>query len=142
LSSIYTFYLQVNWPTAELIPRESSAMGSAEAAWAPFVTDMLIGRGNILHALICNKIDGTVYASSPNFTLKTYHANIEQEDGNEVSQEVDEAKNIAMLMKGGASRPAQGLRLNGEEKKYQIIKSGVDDTTGTNIVFGKKVSRL
>lgn len=137
------YLANANWPTAELVARDSAgaAVSTAEGSWAPFINDMLIGRGNISDALICHKDDGTLYASSPNFTLQTYHMNIEQEDGNEVSEQVDEAKNLVMLMKG-SQRPSQGLRLNHAEKKYQIIKSGIDETTGTYIVFGKKVCKM
>lgn len=131
------YLAQANWPTAELVPRDSGRIGGG-SDWQPFITEMLIGRGNLSDALICNKDDGTVYASSPGFTLQTYHMNIEQEDGTETSEQVDEAKNIVIMMRG-SQRPSQGLRLNHAEKKYQIIKSGTDETTGTFIVFGKKV---
>lgn len=132
------YLAHTTWPTAELIARDASGSINGGSDWQPFINEMLLGRGNILDALICNKDDGTVYASSPGFTLQSYHMNIEQEDGTETSERVDEAKNLVMLMKGGA-RPSQGLRLNHMDKKFQIIKSGTDETTDTFIVFGKKV---
>jgi len=130
------YLLQISWPSGT---EDASAAGTSIAAssWQPYVETMLVGKGDIENAIICSSTDGTVWASTPDFTLKTYEAEIPQEDGTDVTETVDEAKNLVQLMKGGP-KPSQGLRLNGE-RKMQILRAFEDDEAGCYVVYGKKM---
>eukprot|EP01041_Mallomonas_annulata_P007153 gene7153-14567_t len=125
------------WPTSELSLSDSGSSGpSGAATWMPYIQTMLVAKGHIQHALICSKTDGTLFAATPGFELKTYETEIPQEDGTDKMETVNEAANLAMLMKGGA-KPAQGLRINGE-KKYQILRAFEEEDVGF-VVYGKKM---
>lgn len=134
LTEVAKHLLQSTWPTTAT-SISSSGGPSGAATWQPYIDTMLVGKGHIAQALICSKVDGTIYASTSGFELKTYEAEIPQEDGTDVMEQVNEAANLVMLMKGGA-KPAQGLRLN-KEKKYQILRAFEEDDVGF-VVYGKK----
>lgn len=130
------YLLQITWPEGSQEEGASSG-GMSASAWQPFIETMLLGKGDVERAIICSSTDGTVWASTPDFTLKTYEAEIAQEDGTDLVETVDEAKNIVQLMKGGP-KPAHGLRLN-QEKKMQILRAFEDDDAGCYMVYGKKM---
>eukprot|EP01036_Dinobryon_divergens_P023218 gene23218-31543_t len=107
---------------------------AGEVNWQSFVDLTLVGKGNVLDACIISSADGKVLASTAGFTVKTYQAEIPQEDGTDKTETVDENKNLAQLLAG--SKPAQGMRIN--QVKYQIIRSVVDEASNCFSVHGKK----
>lgn len=113
------------WP---IKPEEDST------TWQSYIDKYLLEKGNILQALICSNIDTTLLASTDNFKLLTYSAEIPQEDGSEKTETVNEGANLIQLMKG--SKPSQGLRIN--NIKYQIVRTFTDESTGCYVVYGKK----
>lgn len=136
LSEVAKHLLQASWPTSEVPLNDSGGGASGAASWEPYIKEMLLAKGNIAQALICSKTDGTLFASTPGFQLKTYQAEIAQEDGTDVMETVNEAANIVTLMKGGP-KPPQGLRIN-QEKKYQILRAFEEEEVGF-VVYGKKM---
>jgi hypothetical protein len=105
------------------------------ATWQQQI-DFIKGRGNIDNVMIVSSEDGSLYGSSDpeRFFLQEYAASITQEDGNEISQTVNEALNLAKYMKG---QPVggQGLRICG--RKQQVTRNFVDDTHGVKVIYGK-----
>ena len=80
------------WPT------DASQLGGNAATWKPYIDNMLIGKGNIEHAVILSKEDGTVDStSSAEFKLCTYEADIAQEDGTDIRETVDETANLIQV---------------------------------------------
>lgn len=63
------YLLQITWPTGveEAAPEGSAAMSTS--SWQPYVETMLVGKGDIDNCLICSNTDGTVWASTPDFTV-------------------------------------------------------------------------
>jgi major membrane immunogen (membrane-anchored lipoprotein) len=55
---------------------------------------MMIGKGNMLDAMIIEVADGKILASTQNFTLQKYETEIPQEDGTDKMEMVDELANI------------------------------------------------
>ncbi len=110
-------------------------MATQSAYWKEYV-DYIKDRGNIEEILIISSEDGALYASSDpdNFYLRTYPATIMQEDGTEKEETVNEATNIVTFMKGKSC--PQGLRIN-QQKKMQITRNFVDDTTGLQMIYAK-----
>jgi len=126
----------VNKTTGEIVSAESSS----SKTWQPFVDTMLIAKGNVTEALICAKSDGKMWASSnaETFSLKTYEAEVTQEDGSDKLTLIEEAKNLTSLMNSSpGTRPgALGLRINGV--KYQFLKGFEEENAGCYTVYGKK----
>jgi hypothetical protein len=60
------YLLQISWPTGTEDPSAGGG-GIAAATWQPYIETMLVGKGDIDHALICSKADGTIWASTPDF---------------------------------------------------------------------------
>jgi hypothetical protein len=110
-------------------------MSEQSAYWKEYI-DYIKGRGNIEQILIISSEDGALYGSSDpdNFFLRSYPAIIMQEDGTEKEETVNEALNIVTFMKGKSV--AQGLRIN-QQKKMQITRNFVDDTTGLQMIYAK-----
>lgn len=135
VSDVAKYLQQATWPTSP-VSLGGAPPVSAASTWEPYIETMLLAKGHISAALICSKTDGTIYAATPNFQLKTYDTEIPQEDGSDVVETVNEAANLVKLMEGGA-KPAQGLRLN-QEKKYTILRAYTEDEVGY-IVIGKKM---
>lgn len=134
VASLMARYLNKSvWPS----PGSRQVISETESAvtWQPYIDAMLIGKGNVADALICSKADCAIWVSTANFTFKIYEAEIPQEDGSDIMETVDEAKNILKLMTG--AKPAQGLRIN--ETKYQILRQFDDTLSGCYTVFGKRV---
>ena len=120
------------WP--EGIEGSNDDSGDGTITWQPYIDTMLLGKGNISQALICSKVDCKIWASTPDFLLKIYEADIAQDDGSDKKETVNESKNLITLMNG--TKPSQGLRIN--SIKYQIIKS-FNDQEGSSCytVYGK-----
>lgn len=81
----------------------SAAVNNADT-WKPYVNDMLIGRGSIAQAMICSKEDLKVWASSSDFKLCVYEAEIPQEDGTDKKERVDEARNLLQVRENSIVR--------------------------------------
>jgi hypothetical protein len=123
-------------PVAKVIENFKCEIDMAHTAlWQEYV-EYIKGRGNIEEVMIVSSEDGALYASSDptNFYLRTYTATIMQEDGSEREETVNEAQNVVTFMKGKPC--AQGLRIN-QQKKMQITRNFVDDTTGLQMIYGK-----
>ena len=120
------------WPSPETKQLVSEADGAI--TWQPYIDAMLVGKGNVAEALICSKSDCSAWASTPNFSFETYESEIPQEDGSDVVETVDEAKNMLTLMSG--VKPSQGLRVH--KTKYQILRQFEDSLSGCYTVYGKK----
>lgn len=62
------YLLQISWPSGT---QEASggASGSAGSTWQPYIQTMLLAKGDIKDALICSASDGTIFASTPEFTV-------------------------------------------------------------------------
>lgn len=77
------------------------------------------------HGAIVGNQDGTLWASTPGFTLVKYNATIENEDGTTQKAEIDEFANLfdAFNNNGSTSRMG-GIRLNKE--KYFVISFDSD----------------
>lgn len=120
------YILKSTWG-AESNDSVGSAHNNADpATWQSYVDLMLVGKGNIADAMICNAdtVNPQVLASTLNFEFKTYEADIMQEDGTEKKEKVEEMKNLQDFAKTGV-KPSQGLRIN--QVKYQVIRANVDD---------------
>lgn len=65
------YLLQITWPTGveEAAPEGAGAMSAS--SWQPYVETMLVGKGDIENAIICSSTDGAVWASTPDFTVRT-----------------------------------------------------------------------
>lgn len=77
-------------------PLGSEASGG-DADWQPYITNMLMNKGTVAHALICSKDDGTIWASSDGFKLQEYEVEIPQEDGSDKLETVNETKNLVKV---------------------------------------------
>ena len=62
VSEVAKHLLSSTWPTAAVPLKNESSAASGAATWMPYIETMLIGKGNISHALICSKTDGTLWA--------------------------------------------------------------------------------
>ena len=122
------------WPEGLEGSIDNPISGDGTITWQPYIDTMLIGKGNVSQALICSKVDGKIWASTPDFALKIYEADIAQDDGTDKKETVNESKNLLTLMNG--TKPLQGLRIN--SIKYQILQS-FHDKEGSNCytVYGK-----
>ena len=122
------------WPEGLEGSNDDVISGDGTMTWQPYIDTMLVGKGNISQALICSKADGKIWASTKDFSFKTYEADITQDDGSDKKETVNEWKNLLILMNG--TKPSQGLRIN--HIKYQILQS-FNDTEGSNCytVYGK-----
>jgi hypothetical protein len=79
------------WPNR----KDGEPAGGAPApSWEVYVSTMMIGKGNMLDAMIIEVADGKILASTPNFTLQKYETEIPQEDGTDKMEMVDELANI------------------------------------------------
>jgi len=122
------------WPDG-MAEGEADGSSGGSKTWQPFIDSMLVGKGNISEALICNKADGKVWASTKGFALQSYEALVMQDDGSEVNMPIDEAKALVTLASSPVGfRPAGGMRINAV--KYQFLKSSEEDKCLT--VYGKK----
>lgn len=63
------YLLQITWPEGTQESGASSG-GMASSAWQPFIETMLLAKGDIERAIICSSTDGTVWASTPDFTVR------------------------------------------------------------------------
>lgn len=89
------YLVKSKWP-----PGQDGEIGSGNSlSWQPYIDTMLVGKGNATQALICSKDTGALWASTPGFSLKTYEAEIPQEDGSDAMETVDEAKNLVQVRK-------------------------------------------
>jgi hypothetical protein len=72
------------------------------------------------HAAIIGNTDGTVWASSPGFTLDTYTATLEKDDGKSYQASINEFENLldAFNNNGNTSRPG-GIRIH-KEKYFPV----------------------
>ena len=61
--------LQAAWPSSAVPVNDTGGGASGAASWEPYIKDMLLAKGNIAHALICSKTDGTMFANTPGFTV-------------------------------------------------------------------------
>ena len=68
LTELAKHLLHSAWPTAPVALPGTEAVSGA-SSWKPYIDNMLIGKGNIAHALICSKTDGKVWAASPGFDV-------------------------------------------------------------------------
>ncbi len=84
-------------------------------------------------ALIGNQ-DGTIWASTPGFTLKNTNVEVEKEDGSGTTTiALNEFNNLVDVFNNkGVSKAAGGIRINGE--KYFVVSYDEDK----NIVYLKK----
>lgn len=98
--------------------------------------DFIKNRGNLSNVMVVSADDGSLWASSDpdKFYLQEYTTMIMQEDGNEVSETVNEAANLVKYMKG---QPVggQGLRICG--RKQQVTRNFIDETHGIKVIYGK-----
>jgi hypothetical protein len=63
------YLLQISWPTGTEDPSGAGG-GMATSSWQPYIETMLVGKGDIEHALICSSSDGTVWATTPDFSVR------------------------------------------------------------------------
>lgn len=75
----------------------SSSSSSSAPTWQAYIDTMLVGKGNVAHAMIINSKTGKLLASTPDFQLKTYETEIAQEDGTDKVEMVDEYQNITKV---------------------------------------------
>ena len=76
VTELAKYLVNAKRPTAELVQRDTEKPPhSPEASWVPYIQDYLLGRGNVAQALICSKLDGSIYASTPNFTVSLFLTN-------------------------------------------------------------------
>ena len=108
----------------------------SSATWAQYI-DFLISKGNVDEAMVLDATDGSIWAASGDFGLRTYKTSIAQEDGTDIEETVDEAANILQFIAG--KKPLQGLRLN--NKKYQVIRNFKEDETGGLVTLYGKVAQ-
>lgn len=124
------------WPNG-LKEGDVDASSGGSKTWQPFIDTMLIGKGNVAQAMICNRIDGKLWASTKDFALQCYEAGIEQDDGTEVMTPIDESKGIVSLMNAAAGfRPPGGIRI--ASVKYLFVKGFDDESAKCLTVYGKK----
>jgi hypothetical protein len=122
------YFNKSTWPT------EGAEVDVSPVTWNTYIEKLLVGKGDIAQALIVLKDAGKVLAATPDFELKTYDAEIAQEDGTDKSETVNEPQNVLKLMT--RTKPGQGLRVN--QVKYQIIRTFDDENSGCYTVYGKK----
>lgn len=122
------YFAKSTWPSAD------DAGDTSPVTWNTYIEKLLVGKGNIAQTLIVLKDSEKVLASTPDFELKTYDAEMAQEDGTDKTETVNEMKNIIKMMT--RSKPSQGLRIN--QVKYQIIRTFDDENSGCYTVYGKK----
>jgi hypothetical protein len=86
------------------------------------------------HAAIIGNTDGTVWASSPGFTLETYDLKIENEDGSSKNAKVNEFANLlsAFNSQTGNTSNAGGIRIH-KEKYFAVSKDN-----DRNVLYLKK----
>jgi hypothetical protein len=103
--------------------------------------DYIMERGSIDSVMIISSEDGAMWASShahesskpdTGYYLREYKTTITQDDGSEVEELVNEAKNILTFMKGSTS--PHGVRINGT-KKQQITRKSNGAETGLPAVL-------
>jgi hypothetical protein len=62
------YLMQISWPSGT--QEAAGAGGSTASSWQPYIQTMLLAKGDIKDALICSAADGTVWASTPDFTVR------------------------------------------------------------------------
>jgi hypothetical protein len=75
----------------------TEASSSSAPTWQAYIDTMLVGKGNVAHAMIIDCKTGKLLASTPDFQLKTYETEIAQEDGTDKVEMVDEYQNITKV---------------------------------------------
>lgn len=75
----------------------TEASSSSAPTWQAYIDTMLVGKGNVAHAMIIDCKTGKLLASTPEFQLKTYETEIAQEDGTDKLEMVDEYQNITKV---------------------------------------------
>ena len=73
------------------------AASSSAPTWQAYIDTMLVGKGNVAHAMIIDCKTGKLLASTPDFQLKTYETEIAQEDGTDKVEMVNEYQNITKV---------------------------------------------
>lgn len=72
------------------------------------------------HGAIIGNTDGTVWASTPNFTLQSYTAEVEKDDGTTQQVTIEEFANLLDAFNNkGATSKAGGIRI--AKEKYFIV---------------------
>jgi len=68
VSDVAKYLQQATWPTSPISLGGASSV-SAASTWQPYIETMLLAKGHISAALICSKVDGTIWAATPNFQV-------------------------------------------------------------------------
>lgn len=92
ITMMATYLFKSTWPN-----RSDGDTGGGEGApadWQQYVDKMLVGKGNIAQAMVVEASSGKILASTPDFVLSKYDAEIAQEDGTDKLEMVDETQNV------------------------------------------------
>jgi len=111
----------------------------AQAAWGKFLEDFLIKPKACSQAIVINKSDGTMWAttSEDKHSCKTYSDMIMMEDGTEVSKTVDEEKGLLEYIVA-FKKPEAGIRIGGNKfTALRTFEKGANDD-GLPTVYLKK----
>lgn len=112
-------------------------------SWSNFITVFLVNptdpntgstAQNISeHAALLSNSDGTVWASSPGFTLQNYDVSVANPDGGSQTHHVNEFDDLQRAFEQGGVSPSYGLRLHRDT--YRIVNF---DATH-NLLYLKKM---
>ena len=103
--------------------------------------DYIRARNACEEVMIISAEDGSHYASAPaTFQLRQYDGLVMQESGEEVEETINEASDVAQLIKnattGSGPGVPHGLRLN-SGKKQMMIRTFKDEETELGVIYGK-----
>lgn len=112
-------------------------------SWTDYVNGYLINNTDVNtgktmtnvveHAAIIGNTDGTVWASSPGFTLESYKVTLDGEDGTPFEANINEFANLLdAFSKNGITSLQGGIRINKE--KYFSVSMDND----RNVLYLKK----
>jgi len=80
-------------------------------------------------------VDGSIWASTPDFTARQYKAFVTTEEGEEKEADINEQTLLTKYIKTG-QKPPEGLRMN--QKKYMVLRTEPEPLT----IYGKQGALL
>lgn len=93
----------------------------SQPTWKQHIETQLLAGNKCSDAIIFNKVDGTVWASSSeNFEVKKYKDLVVQEDGSEKEEEIDEEVGLLEFAKT-LKKHRTGFRVGGS--KFQVLRT-------------------
>jgi hypothetical protein len=101
IQGMATYLAKSTWPDKDPGTLAPSGVGltldPSDMNWSIFLQKSLISRGHIAEAMFIAMDSGEILASTAEFKLQTYSAEIPQEDGTDRNETVDEWKNVKQV---------------------------------------------